>query len=148
MQATAELRREHALILDQASVLSGLASSRMTRDIAVQTHERIAAIDRLLVDHLTREDTWLYPSLMAADDHDVRLTAGGCFEDMGGILGAWVSYRDHWSAANMLAGPERFRTATDGVIGALAIRIERENRELYPLMDDLVAATDAAPRAA
>lgn len=144
MRATAELRREHAIILGQASVLSGLATSRMTRDVALQSRAQIMGLDKLLVDHLSHEDDHLYPALAASEDLHVRSKAEDCFADMGGILGAWIAYRDQWSNENIASTPERFRAATEGVIGALAIRVEMENRDLYPLMDRLERAPSSS----
>lgn len=137
MKATAELRREHASILRRVSILNGLAASRMTREIAEQTCKSISAIDSLLVAHLRDEDELLYPRLIASQDSEVRRTAETWFEDMSGILGAWIAYRDHWTLDNVLANTDRFRAATTGILGALAMRIENENRELYPLLDRL-----------
>ncbi len=125
-----------------------MANSRMTPDVAEQTRAQLLGIDRLLIDHLTQEDDYLYPALMQAEDADVRATARGCFEDMGGILGAWIAYRDQWTGPAIQASPDRFRVASDGVIGALAMRVERENSELYPLMDGLTSHAGDAERAA
>ncbi len=144
MKATAELRREHASILRRVSILNGLAASRMTREIAEQTCKSILAIDGLLVAHLRDEDELLYPKLIAAQDSEVRRTAETWFEDMSGILGAWIAYRDHWTPDDVLANTDRFRAATTGILGALAMRIENENRELYPLLDRLSAEPQKA----
>ncbi|HEV7351746.1 MAG TPA: hemerythrin domain-containing protein [Brevundimonas sp.] len=137
MTATAQLRDEHDRILRQASGLAGIVDRDLTRDLASEARAAIVGLDRLLVVHLTTEDDWMYPMLMASADQRVSAAAGACFQDMGGLLGAWLAYRDHWSAEAILSAPERFRAATRGVIGALALRIERENAELYPLVDRL-----------
>lgn len=140
MRATAQLRDEHDRILRQASGLAGLADRQMTRDLALEAQAAIDGLDRVLVDHLSAEDQWMYPMLMASPDPDASAIAGACFEDMGGVLGAWLAYRDLWRAEAILAAPERFRSATRGVMGALALRIERENTELYPLVDRMAGA--------
>ena len=116
----------------------------MTREIAEQTCKSIRAIDGLLVAHLRDEDELLYPKLIAAQDSEVRRTAETWLEDMGGILGAWIAYRDQWTPDDVLANTDRFRAATTGILGALAMRIENENRELYPLLDRLSAEAQKA----
>lgn len=145
---TQRLRNEHDRILRQASAIAGLARVRMTRDVAEEARTVIFGLDRLLVEHLTTEDQWMYPLLMEADDAGVRRVAAACFEDMGGIHGAWNAYRDQWSAEAILADPRRFRAGTDGLIGALALRMERENVELYPLVDRVIQAGGDFGRAA
>lgn len=146
--ATRKLRSEHDRILRQASTLAGLARTRMTRDVANDATAAISGLDILLVEHLEAEDGWMYPPLISSADEDVRRIASDCFEDMGGILGAWIAYRDQWSIEAILASPAVFARATDGVIGALALRVERENTELYPLVDRMVPIGLDAERAA
>lgn len=145
---TRRLRSEHDRILRQASALAGLAGIRMTRDVAEEAQALILGLNRLLVDHLVTEDEWMYPLLMEADDAAVRTVATACFEDMGGIQGAWTAYRDLWNADAILIDPVRFKSATDAVMGALALRVERENVELYPLMDKVLVADTGIGRAA
>lgn len=143
-----KLRSEHDRILRQASAIAGLASARMTRDVAAEARAAILRLDRVLNEHLTAEDSWLYPHLMCSPDEAVRSVATACFEDMGGIHGAWNAYRELWTLEAIFEGPARFKTATEGVIGALAMRVERENAELYPLVDRLSALSAEADRAA
>ncbi len=145
---TQSLRNDHDRVLRQASAIAGLARGRMTRDVAEEARSAILGLDQLLVEHLTHEDQWMYPLLMAADDAGVRGAAAACFEDMGGVHGAWNACRDLWSAEAIFADPRRFRAATDGLIGALALRVERENVELYPLVDRVVEAGGDVGRAA
>lgn len=134
---TSKLLTEHDRILRQASTLAGLARARMTPDVAAEARAAILGLDRLLVDHLTAEDAWLYPLLMTSTDAAIRSFATACFEEMGGLHGAWDAYRDLWTASAILHSPTRFGLATNGIIGALAMRVERENTELYPLADDI-----------
>ena len=146
--ATRRLRQEHDRILLRASVLAGLARSRMTRDAAMAARAEIAGLHRLLVEHLEAEDGWMYPLLMTAADENVRRVAAECFENMGGVRGAWIAYRDQWTVEAILGAPERFALATNGVIGALALRVERENVELYPLVDQISPVGSNLGRAA
>lgn len=141
---TRTLRAQHRVIIRQATALNGLAGVIKTRDDASQACHAIQAIDRLLVRHLTIEDEWLYPGLMSADDPGVQKQAAEAFEDMGGILQAWLQYRDGWSVDRVFADPERFAAATRGIVGALALRVEREDDTLYPAMDGLQSQDRAA----
>ena len=99
-------------------------------------------IDDLLQGHLAEEDERLYPALMAAGDEDTRRLGADASEAMGGIVGAWISYRDQWTLEAILADAGCFTAATRGLMGALALRIEMENDVLYPAMERLMAATE------
>lgn len=145
---THKLRLEHDRILRQASALSGLARTRMTRDVATEARAAISGLDRLLFEHLEAEDNWMYPLLMASEDPDVKSIASDAFGDMGGIRGAWIDYRERWSIESILAAPDRFLVAMDGLIGALVLRVHRENTEVYPLVDQMVSLPRAEGRAA
>jgi len=120
----------------------------VSNDLAHEARALILGIDSVLVQHLTLEDEWLYPTLMSASDLAVRDHARECFEEMGAILGAWVSYRETWQAEAIQKAPDRFATATSGVIGALALRVDRENNDLYPMIDRLIRERATASQAA
>lgn len=55
---------------------------------------------------------------------------------MSGIGAVVKAYADKWNDEAMCASPDEFVTETRGLIAALGARIERENKELYPLADD------------
>lgn len=145
---TQRLRNEHERILRQASAIAGLARIRMTRDVAEEARAVILGLDRLLVDHLKKEDEWMHPLLMEVEDPCLRAVAAACFQDMGGIHGAWDAYRDFWTAEAILDDARRFRVATHSVIGALVLRVERENLELYPVVDQVLQGRVKVGRAA
>lgn len=133
------LRAQHRVLMEKTSELGGLAPSLRVREDAVEADQIIGAMHALLVNHLQLEDQWLYPTLMQAADQDVRHFAADSFEEMGGILGAWLAYRAEWSADTIHTYPQRFATATRGIVEALALRVEREEDHLYPAMDCLLA---------
>ncbi|CAN5225193.1 hypothetical protein BH10PSE2_BH10PSE2_30370 [soil metagenome] len=145
---TSTLRAQHTCLLDQATRLGGIVSASQTSDTTRRARLLLLEIDGMLVDHLTIEDEWLYPTLMASPDPRVQSQAAGYAEDMGGILGAWIAYRTQWEEAAISANFDRFRIATSGIIGALAVRIERENVDLYPAMDRLLQDADRIATAA
>jgi len=138
------LRREHSAIMARASRLGGVAGVVKTRGDAHDAVALIRSLDLLLRDHLAEEDDHLYPALMAAGDEDTRRLGADAFDAMGGIVGAWTSYRDHWTLEAILGETGRFGAATEGVIGALGLRIEMENEILYPAMERLTGASGRA----
>lgn len=133
------LKAQHRILLDKASALAGLATRVRVPDDALEADHIIGGMNALLVRHLQIEDQWLYPTLMKADEQTLREFATESFEEMGGILGAWLAYRREWSANTIHAHPERFAMATRGIVEALALRVEREEDHLYPAMESLLA---------
>lgn len=126
------LRRQHLSIIDKASVLGGLCRRVARRDDAREICRLIADLDMDILEHLTIEDAELYPLLMNARDEGLRILGAEAFEGIGGLLGIWVRFRDHWTMTAMLADPRRFAVAAGSVLGALSVRIEMEEDSLYP----------------
>ena len=143
------LKAQHRVLLDRASELAGLSARVRVRDDAFVADHVIEGMHALLVQHLQFEDEWLYPTLMQASGDQLRDFAADSFEEMGGILGAWLAYRKEWSAETIHAHPGRFATATRGIVEALALRVEREEDHLYPAMECLLSKlTEAVPTSA
>lgn len=96
-----------------------------------------------LVRHLKCEDWALYPRLKASGDPDlVRITRQ--FElEMGDLAAEFVAYDDKWTAARVEAEWPNFCRETIVMLDVLAIRVEREEQDLYPLADALLTSVGA-----
>ena len=136
---TRALRDEHRTITDAVSRLGGLVHDLRTRGDAHDVRAAILAIDAVLHRHLQFEDRELYPALMAAGDPAIRELGGHARENVGGLIGVWTDYRDRWTVEAILGDRRRFTDATAGVVGALSLRMEMENDQLYPALDALRA---------
>lgn len=134
------LRAEHSAIMALASRLGGIAGNVKTRGDAHDVRALIGSIDNLLQAHLVEEDDNLFPALMSTGDEAARRLAADASEEMGGVVGAWTHYRDHWTLEAILGQAGRFAVATRAVMGALSLRLEMENDVLYPAMERLLGA--------
>jgi hemerythrin-like domain-containing protein len=126
------LRAEHAALMALARII-----------LAMVGDPARPALRDTLVRHLKCEDWALYPRLRASGDPElVRVTRA--FElEMGDLADDFTAYDDKWTAARVAADWAGFRRETMTVLARLARRVEREDRELYPLADKLYSA--AAP---
>lgn len=133
------LRAEHAALM---------TLSRIVLDMVRAPHpprptELVSARGLLrdtLVRHLKCEDWVLYPRLMASGDPElIRITRE--FEiEMGDLAADFVAYDDKWTAERVDAQWPEFCRETRVLFDVLAMRVEREERELYPLADNLRAS--------
>lgn len=137
-----ELRRQQRAMMVLATHLRGAADRVQTREDACEAYCGIRNLDRVLVHHVRFEDEVLYPMIIAGPDREAAATAANCAEDFGAVLGAWQSYRDQWTASAILGAPERFATATAGIIGGLAMRVARETVEIHPAADNLAGSPE------
>ncbi len=63
--------------------------------------------------------------------------------EMGDLAEEYVAYDDKWTTESVAARWEEFSRETIEVFGLLAVRVEREERELYPLADRLYVVAAA-----
>ncbi len=90
----------------------------------------------LLRVHLAYEDVELYPRLMASDDLHVARTTQGFVKEMGGLAVDLECFARHWScSAGICSNFTEFSDGLHVLVLALAVRIERENQHLYPLVE-------------
>ena len=90
-----------------------------------------------LVRHLKCEDWALYPRLKASGNPQLAQMAAEFVHEMGHIAEDFAAYDGKWTAdmiANDWAG---FCRETEVVLDVLAMRMEREDQDLYPVADTL-----------
>jgi iron-sulfur cluster repair protein YtfE (RIC family) len=88
-----------------------------------------------LIGHLKVEDWVVYPSLVGSPNSQVARTARAFCEEMGSLAD---DYRDHcakWTAAEIAQDWPGYCADCREILDALAVRIARENNELYPLVE-------------
>lgn len=85
-----------------------------------------------LVRHLKCEDWALYPRLKASGDPELARLAREFILEMGHIADEFAAYDARWSAERVVADWPGFCAETEAVLDAIAMRIEREEDELYP----------------
>ncbi|HEY0595091.1 hemerythrin domain-containing protein [Sphingopyxis sp.] len=139
------LRAEHAALVTLSRIVLDMTQSPDPAPSAALASAR-GLLRETLVRHLKCEDWALYPRLRAADDPElVRITRE--FErEMGDLAADFVAYDDRWTSESVAAGWPDFCRETRIIFDMLALRIEREERELYPLADNLHASVAAAIR--
>ena len=140
MNATDNLRRQHDAALAMSDRLFDLIDShddgRDTNAIALQLNKLVG----LLRIHLAQEDVQLYPELIVSPDQDVARLARSYAKEMGGLAIELEIFAQHWSCSASIVGNfEEFREEANALLLKLAVRIERENRYLYPLADAAMA---------
>lgn len=139
---TSDFRSQHGRLLEKATRLLEMAeqiqtTSETTRaTFAFDTRLQLVGLMACLSTHLIMEDQGLYPFLQRAPEASTREMARHFQGEMGGIGAVVKAYADKWNDEAMCALPDEFVAETRGLIAALGARIERENKELYPLADD------------
>ncbi|MBO9698410.1 MAG: hemerythrin domain-containing protein [Sphingopyxis sp.] len=136
------LRAEHAALVTLSRIILDMTDA----PYPPASDDLVSARGQLrdaLIRHLKCEDWILYPRLMAAGDAElIRITRE--FElEMGGLAADFVAYDNKWMRERVAADWPGFCRETKIVLDLLAMRIEREERELYPLAENLYASAAA-----
>ncbi|WP_172840830.1 hemerythrin domain-containing protein [Allosphingosinicella indica] len=146
---TLPFRREHRLIDQAARQLRMVVAQGKPPDpsILFALRQRFSA---LLTAHLNGEDWMMYPRIRAGQDARAAAVADRFVAEMGALSRDYAAYDRQWTGTAAAADWPAFRAATSAILDALAIRIAREEEELYPLLDVLascVSAPDASAAA-
>lgn len=141
------LRAEHTAL----AMLSGFLMAMVAAPHPPRSAE-LASVRAMLRDTLTRhlkcEDWALYPRLQAKGDTGLSRLAKEFVDEMGHIASDFAAYDTRWTPAKIDADWPGFRAETAGILDALAIRIEREDQDLYPVAERLATSRDGGADAA
>jgi len=136
MTATASFRKQHSELLTVAGEIGKLLDAARLAADATSARTLLSNLAGKLKVHLAMEDKTLYPRLMQDPDPKVSAMAKRFADEMGGIAEVFGGYMDRWPTAKAIQeAPQRFVTDTQKLFAALSTRIDRENNQLYPLLD-------------
>ncbi len=137
---TDNFRRQHT---DLLAVAGELGKHLNVTELSADPKPAAALLSKLsgkLQVHLAMEDDTLYPHLLEHSDSQVRSTAQRFISEMKGIASAYQAYASRWGAPKKIqADPAGFIKETQGIFQALTQRIDKENNDLYDLVDSKVA---------
>ena len=134
MYPLTELSNQHDAALGMADRLIELIDDYRCEEDALPIAVQFSKLVGLLCVHLAQEDVQLYPKLVASDDGKTAKLALAFVAEMGGLALELELLARRWSSSAVIAGDfAEFAEATRELILQLAVRIERENRYLYPL---------------
>lgn len=130
--------RQHAEIGEVLSALSGkLDTNKLSNGGALEVCADVSRLVGMLSVHLASEDERLYPELAASPDPAVSDAAERFQSEIGGLKTDVEMYFLKWvSPQAVIENPEDFITDSQTVLGAVSDRIDRENDELYPLVEN------------
>lgn len=98
--------------------------------------EKIVFISASIKLHLASEDKYLYPTMSKSADPSIALASTQFQSEMNGIAAAYLDFAGKWNlGSRVAANPEGFKDHANTIFKALYLRIQREDRELYPLAE-------------
>jgi hypothetical protein len=140
---TAAFRQEHAEIGALADAFGGLVAGARPAALTnlLTLRDRLTAA---LTAHLNGEDWVLYPRIRASGDPAAAALADRFVREIGGLSARYQAYLRVWTSSAIAADWSGFQVETGDILAALAARAEREDRELYPLLERPISSRPAA----
>jgi len=140
-----DLKNQHDDAMAMADRLIDLIDDYHGEEDALPIAVQFSKLAGLFRVHFAQEDVQLYPELVAMGDREVARLAITYAAEMGGLANELETFVRRWPSSAVIASSfAEFAAAARQLVLALVVRIERENRFLYPLVE----ATGAALRSA
>lgn len=123
-------------------ILAGIGKLRQLthggiRENANSISLELKSLTRVITAHLAVEDRILYPSLRNDSNAELAAMAERYQEDMKGIANAFINFSRRWEQASELQSePVEFRKEANVVLRSIHERIQRENTEFYPAIQN------------
>lgn len=136
MAITDSFRQHHTELLQIATEMSRHLNAEQLKKDANEIRSMLSKLSGKLNVHLTMEDKSLYPSLLNHTDPNLKLIANRFIKEMGGIKEVFGGYLKKWpTPSSIQANAAEFVAETKNIFSALSKRIEKEDKELYSLVD-------------
>ena len=129
-----KLRDEHFRLMSTVRRLGAMVDQRKSPPglhLLALRHE----LSSTLIAHLQEEDCFLYPQLVNSPDRHIAATARTFSEEMGGLADAYAAHCETWTALAVAGDWHGYCVDCRQILDALTIRITRETRELFPLLE-------------
>jgi len=137
VDAIAELKQQHLDLQERCEQILQIVDSGPLKAKAGAILDLMTALSRDLDEHLRLEDDYLYPALKRRSQPLVRQTAEKFAQELGGLRQRCQEHMSCWSDKEAIRRQEeRFRSETRAMASALRLRMQREDEELFPLLDD------------
>jgi len=129
------LIRQHTEILELANKFYAYKNEQQVRNNAFDISLLLGQVSGKIKIHMTSEDRFLYPALLNHTDAKVRTISTKFADEMGDLAKAFETYKTKYlNSREISSNPAVFLHETQAVLTALSKRIEKENKELYPLI--------------
>lgn len=130
-------KHQHVDILQRIDTLRKLAHSGILSN-SYEIAQQVKDLGKVVTLHLAIEDRILYPAVQKAPDATIAAMGAAYQEEMKGIANRYIRFTNQWSNPERLAAePDEFREAANTVLKEVYQRMQRENREFYPAIEQM-----------
>ena len=148
MTTVAHLRESHAELNEMIQDLeAGLTRENLSiRANAKAMHKLLCDLAEKVRAHLGEEDKEMYPQLLTKGDQ-MKYTAWNFIAGQSELRKEFEAYYKKWLKDCDFNFTDAFLTETRGIITALVARIEREEKVLFPKLEEMGMFVEEKKRA-
>lgn len=129
------LKRQHNDVMSLAIYISDSIKNSTVNENLNEIVKSINIISGKLKIHLLNEDKYLYPYLLNSEDARLNKFGKKYNEEMKEVTKAYEDYKSKYNTVNKIKqNIDEFKEDTERIFGTLSNRIDREEKELYPLL--------------
>lgn len=128
-------KHQHTAIFHSIRTLKELSHAGVTQNAAAIA-ALVIKMSSVIKLHLSIEDKFLYPALQEANNPRLATIGKQYQHEMTHIAETYGEFARKWNDARHVAGnPEGFRTEANRVLKILFERMQREDRDFYPMIE-------------
>lgn len=135
MAATENFRKQHAEMVELVRKIEPLLDPQKLVTAAGEARTLLSTLIGKLSLHLAVEDNSLYPRLKQHKDGKVRELATKFETEMSGVKPVVEAFSRKWTESAIRTDPKAFCDETRKIFAVLGDRIQRENTQFYPVVD-------------
>ena len=130
-----KMKNQHVEILEKISFLRKLSQAGVSsnaQEIAIV----IVSMSAIIKTHLSAEDQFLYPHIEQDGNSTLRQVSSKFKREMTDIVSEYEVFSRRWNIASKLIGnDEAFRRDANTVLRKVFERMQKENKDFYPLVE-------------
>ena len=135
MAGTESFRKQHAELVEFVRKIEPMLDAQKVVTAAGEVRSLLSTMIDKLSFHLAVEDNSLYPRLKLHKDAKVRELANKFEIEMSGVMPVVEAFSRKWNESAIRTDPHGFCKETHKIFAVLADRIQRENTQFYPVVD-------------
>ncbi|MCH3963329.1 MAG: hemerythrin domain-containing protein [Clostridium sp.] len=131
------LERQHNEIMNLTDYVLQNVKNHTVDENSIEIARSINTLSGKLRIHLFNEDKYLYPHLSSSPNKLLNMFGKKYSEEMKEVTGIYNSYKSKYNTPNKIKNSiDEFYEDTKKIFKVLSNRIFREEKELYPLLDE------------
>ena len=130
-----KMKNQHVEILEKISFLRKLSQAGVSSN-AQEIATAIVSMSAIIKTHLSAEDQFLYPHIEQDGNSALRQVSSKFQREMTDIVSDYDVFSRRWNIASKLIGnDEAFRRDANTVLRKVFERMQKENKDFYPLVE-------------